>query len=415
MNLYIFEKYKSGIESEPVEMIERKGIGHPDTLADIIAEEFSNRYSAYTLDKFGYICNHVVDKVTVLGAKTRVEFGKYKIIKPITVCLFGKTTSKVGNNKINIKKIFKESVKNVFMSIFKTDDILKHTKYLINTHDGIGFDHPAGFYNPSSQKDLEDVNSELKSNDTVMCSAYAPYSQMERLTIDIENFLNSEKFKQEFPETGYDIKVLTTKVLGQKTSITICVPFLAKLTPNKVYYAEKIKEIRVILEKYISVFLGNDSFDLNINTKDDNGKYAYLTVYGSALDKGDQGAVGRGNRYNGVISVNREMNIEAPAGKNPIHHSGKIYNAIAFNIAMQIYHELGLENYVNISVNNGDPLNNPAFIIIKIVDDIGKNENKIKEIVSKNFQNMQNLTDFIILTNPIKEHIERSYERYNHE
>jgi S-adenosylmethionine synthetase len=55
MNLYITKKNFS----EPIyEFVERKGIGHPDTLADALAEHLSVNYSRYTKKRFGAILHH---------------------------------------------------------------------------------------------------------------------------------------------------------------------------------------------------------------------------------------------------------------------------------------------------------------------------------------------------------------------
>ena len=62
MLLRVYSDYAGLIANEPVEMVERKGIGHPDTLADVIASAFSNKYSLYCIDAFGFIANHWVDK-----------------------------------------------------------------------------------------------------------------------------------------------------------------------------------------------------------------------------------------------------------------------------------------------------------------------------------------------------------------
>jgi len=43
--------------------------------------------------------------------------------------------------------------------------------------------------------------------------------------------------------------------------------------------------------------------------------------------------VGRGNRVNGVVSLNRPMSTEAAAGKNPGSHMGKIYTLLSHQIA----------------------------------------------------------------------------------
>lgn len=395
---------------QPVEMVERKGIGHPDTLADIVAETFSNKYSVYTSRKFGYICNHAVDKIALLGSKSEVGFGEAKTITPITACLFGKAVKNVGSQKIDIFSLFKESVEEVFIRVFRNPEILKVIKYEINVHDGIGFDHPKSFYQPLTKLDLKKNLDDLRSNDSVMCSAYAPYSIVEKICVFIENFLNSDKFKERFPETGFDIKVLATKINCQPIDITICIPFICSRTPSKDFYALQLQKIEKTLSYKVRSHWPTEKVKLFLNTKDDGGKYAYLTVFGSALDKGDQGMVGRGNRYNGVISINREMSLEAPAGKNPLHHSGKIYNTIAFNIAKEIYQKYKAENCVNISARNGDFLSEPSYFIVKSEKSLNGHKSEIEDLIKKSLKNTSQLTSSIISSDPVELHRERPYE-----
>ncbi len=53
----------------------------------------------------------------------------------------------------------------------------------------------------------------------------------------------------------------------------------------------------------------------------------------TSVEMGDDGATGRGNRGNCLITPMRPMSIEAIAGKNPVNHVGKIYNVIAQQVA----------------------------------------------------------------------------------
>ena len=41
------------IDNTEFEVVERKGIGHPDTLCDTIAEKVSQAYSQYCLEHYG--------------------------------------------------------------------------------------------------------------------------------------------------------------------------------------------------------------------------------------------------------------------------------------------------------------------------------------------------------------------------
>lgn len=53
-------------EMKTFEVIERKGVGHPDTLADGIAEAISIEYSNYCIDNFGVVLHHMMDKILLM-------------------------------------------------------------------------------------------------------------------------------------------------------------------------------------------------------------------------------------------------------------------------------------------------------------------------------------------------------------
>ena len=61
-------------EAQDLEIVERKGIGHPDTLADALANEVSSAYSRYCLENFGFILHHNIDKFYIIFRKELLIF-----------------------------------------------------------------------------------------------------------------------------------------------------------------------------------------------------------------------------------------------------------------------------------------------------------------------------------------------------
>ena len=59
----------------PIEIVERKGIGHPDTLADALAERMSVAYSQHCRDRFGAVLHHNLDKLYLRGGHSRIGLG----------------------------------------------------------------------------------------------------------------------------------------------------------------------------------------------------------------------------------------------------------------------------------------------------------------------------------------------------
>ena len=137
---------------------------------------------------------------------------------------------------------------------------------------------------------------------------------------------------------------------------------------------------------------------MSLNTRDnkETDDY-YLTAIGSAVESGDEGAVGRGNRSRGVIPFSRNFSMEAACGKNPVYHTGKLFTVIGDLISKEIYSELGIENTVYCTSKMGDSITNPWNIAVEINKDLTPIiEKKITEIINNNINNHQNITLSII-------------------
>lgn len=386
---------------EKIEVVERKGIGHPDSVADIIAESFSNKYSKYCLEHFGEVLNHWFDKVTISGGEAELSPGFLKVLKKPKIYLFGKVTHVINNN-IPLDLMFKETVNDVFLKIFGIEKSLLPDTF-IDVNSGVGADHIKDFYTYNNLK----KNTELFSNDTVFCNGYFNYSKLENYVIDLENYVNSADFKKKFPQTGFDVKILGVRT-SNSVVVTVCIPFISK----KVNSWEDYKKQKLIIHDDLNKFSKPykwDLLDIQLNTKDSD-RMGYITVFGTALDKGDFGAVGRGNRYSGIISLNRGETQEAYHGKNPMIHSGKLYTIIAHRIARRIYAKTLSNVNVLISTNNGTPLLSPENVCISFSKDmqIDLLSHNFKEIIDSEIQNIPKLSMDVISLNPVSEFKNRS-------
>ena len=66
-NISFVSQYND-LENSVFEIVERKGLGHPDSLADGLANAISVSYSKHCLKNFGYVLHHNVDKLYIGGA-----------------------------------------------------------------------------------------------------------------------------------------------------------------------------------------------------------------------------------------------------------------------------------------------------------------------------------------------------------
>ncbi len=176
--------------------------------------------------------------------------------------------------------------------------------------------------------------------------------------LGIERLVNGPEFKLRHPETGWDVKVVGSR-RAEKFRLVVNLPFLAGLIGS----VEEYRHHRDLATEEIEKFLASSGiadFDVLVNANDK----AYLTVFGSVADSGDVGVVGRGNRVNGLITPMRPMSIEASAGKNPLDHTGKIYNVLAMRLAERVHELGGDESQVHIITSKGAPLTDPDEVIV---------------------------------------------------
>src|SRR5947209_585424 len=82
------------MEQRPVEFVERKGVGHPDTLCDKAAEELSIALMHYYEREFGSLRHYNVDKALLVGGTAEVGFGYGKVTRPIELILCGRAISR---------------------------------------------------------------------------------------------------------------------------------------------------------------------------------------------------------------------------------------------------------------------------------------------------------------------------------
>src|SRR5208282_4640638 len=85
-----------------VEIVERKGIGHPDSIIDGACEAVSIALSRYYLDNFGVIFHHNVDKGLLVGGKSNAVFGGGKVSDPIYILIAGRATDVVPVDGKNV-------------------------------------------------------------------------------------------------------------------------------------------------------------------------------------------------------------------------------------------------------------------------------------------------------------------------
>lgn len=396
MELNIKSKSGNYIEDLPFELVERKGIGHPDTICDAIAETASRYYSLYFFEKYGRVAHHWFDKVMLIGGESEINYAASSIIKPYKIIIVGKGARTFAGENIPLMDIFRNAAVDVLTNVLTGFDPDKHLIIIDEVVDHQGAGRQSSRYRPLTVEDLTEIESKkLVSNDSNLLSSYAPLSKLEQLVLYTEQYINGTEFKKDNPDTGWDVKVFGSRH-EKKFKLLVNVPFLGNQINSLEHYFERKEAIKNEILKFILTKL-NLTPEITLNATDKNGA-PYLTVIGSVADTGDCGVVGRGNRINGLITPMRAMSIEAPAGKNPLDHTGKLYGILASKLAQEIYNFTKKPVEVHIFTAKESSLNNPDEISVLIQDWEENDSNKleIQKIIDNSLSNMSRITKELI-------------------
>ncbi|MDW8434484.1 MAG: methionine adenosyltransferase, partial [Aquificaceae bacterium] len=263
------------------EIVERKGIGHPDTICDYLAENLSKELCNWYIKEYGAVMHHNVDKALLVGGVARAEFGGGEVTEPIEIYLVGRAILEKEGKKLDAHALALESAKEWLKANLKNIDAEKH----IRIHTKI---------KPGS-KDLVELFERFQkkgevplANDTSFGVGYAPLDSLERAVFEAERFLNSEAMKKEHPEIGEDIKVMGVRV-GEKFRLTVALAFVGKYIKDLEDYFNKKAQIHKKLKERVENLIGKE-IEVFINTADSREEGSvYITVTGTSAEQGDDG------------------------------------------------------------------------------------------------------------------------------
>ncbi len=393
-SLHVEEIKGHSVQDLDVEIVERKGKGHPDSLVDGASEAVSLGLSDYYLKHFGAILHHNVDKGLLVGGRSKAEFGGGKVITPIYLVVAGRATELVpfkGRDvEVPVEEIARRSIKGFIRDTMRFLDPDRHM--IIDTKIKQGSPDLVAVF---MRKGAMPV-----SNDTSIGVGYAPLTPTEDLVLSSEKLLNSAAFKKKYPEVGEDVKVMGMR-RGKKLETTVAAAMVSSKVPDASHYVSVIEDVHGELVKLAEKAELDVSFKLNAADNPKHGEF-YLTVTGTSAEQGDDGNTGRGNRVNGLISPMRQYSMEATAGKNPVNHTGKILNALAVLTAREIVKKVPSvrESYVRVLSRIGKPIDQPLIASAAVVlEDGGKLSavnGEIESIMDDSLQNIRRVTDLIL-------------------
>lgn len=392
-NIFVEKLNQPYIENVGIEIVERKGIGHPDSISDGIGEAVSRALCKMYMDELGGVLHHNTDEVQITAGESNPKFGGGQILKPIDILLTGRGVSEFEGQKFPLDRIAIEAAKEFL------DDTIINLDVNIDTVVECKIGHGSG--------DLVDVfkrEGAPSSNDTSFGVGYAPFSEVENIVMETEKLLNSKAFKAKHPAVGEDIKVMGLRD-GDDITLTIGCAMVSRYLANREEYIAVREELKEIATDFATKFT-NRNITVFVNTADnddatDESGY-YLTCTGTSAEMGDDGSVGRGNRANGLITPCRPMSMEATSGKNPINHVGKIYNLLSNKIANDVIDEVEGVKQINLMILSqiGKPIDQPkaasAGIILEEGYEMDKVSPKVNAIIDKWLEDISVITEEVV-------------------
>jgi S-adenosylmethionine synthetase len=361
-NIEILSITAPSVEDEYYELVERKGVGHPATVCDAIAERASRYYSQFCLQAFGKIAHHSIDEVAIFNGEAVVDFGKGELITPYVVVVLGRAAFRMGMQEIPLGDLVARAVRDVMTEVSTGFDADRHLKVECRIVDHLGAERMGLRYRPETSRDLVAIGQTgLMVND---CLVYgrAPFSRLERLVLEAERLVNGPTFKAGNPDTCWDVRVVGSRH-GEKFRLNVDMPFLARGVHSWGQYRRRKDECREQILSHLEELLGIVP-ELVLNPRDRSGR-PYLSVLGLAA-AGEGATVGRGNRINGLISPTRAGGTVAPAGKSPLDDASKLYGILADQLANRIHRLLGSEAEIRIYSSPDTPLGRPDEVVVRL-------------------------------------------------
>jgi S-adenosylmethionine synthetase len=375
------------VEKQQIELVERKGVGHPDSISDGLAEAVSRALCAEYIKKCGVVLHHNTDETQIVAGRSNPQFGGGEVMQPIYTLLVGRATKEFEGTEIPAEAVALRAAR----AYMRTNivDLDLESDMIIDCKLGTG------------SSDLRDVFNRDQlpvANDTSFGVGHAPFSELEQIVLESERMLITD-LKKSIPGIGTDIKVMGLRD-GEDISLTICCGMVGRYVDDLDHYMN-IKEEMAEYVTDLALKRTDRSVVTRINAAD-TGASVFLTVTGTSAEMGDDGSVGRGNRCNGLITPSRPMSMEATSGKNPINHIGKIYNLLSTQMARDVVKQVDdvQDVYIRLLSQIGQPIDQPLVASAQIIPQDGANFASVRaeteSVIDDWLENITKITDMVI-------------------
>ena len=337
------------VEERELEIVEHKGVGHPDTLTDSTCEAAATALAGAYRASFGAVMHFNVDKGLLVAGRSAPRFNGGAIVEPARLIICGRATDAAG--RFDIGAIAGEAARRHLATQLRRGASNIRVEHAIRRG--------------SAALEAIYADTPHRANDTSYGVGYWPYTRLELTVLTAARLLHSSAFFERFPAAGDDFKVMGVR-RRRALELTIAIAMVDSEISNVAHYFD----IKRAMTRYLGERLGGATVQINAlddaNATDESG--LYLAVTGLSAEMGDDGQVGRGNRVNGLITPGRPMSLEAAAGKNPAAHVGKIYNVLAASMARTICERMPDVREANVQLVSriGQPIDEPWAVSVEL-------------------------------------------------
>jgi S-adenosylmethionine synthetase len=122
-------------ESE-VEIVERKGLGHPDSICDAVMEQVSVELCRAYRERFGRILHFNCDKALLAAGRVERHFGGGRLLEPMKLIMGDRATTEFGGSQIDVPQIAIDVARQWFRDHLRHVDPDKHLKYQVEIRPG---------------------------------------------------------------------------------------------------------------------------------------------------------------------------------------------------------------------------------------------------------------------------------------
>ncbi|MBX0293576.1 methionine adenosyltransferase [Haloarcula nitratireducens] len=389
-NIHVQPESGLAVEDQNVEIVERKGIGHPDSICDGVAESVSRALAQTYLDRVGKVLHYNTDETQLVAGTAAPAYDGGEVLEPIYLLIVGRATKEYEGQRIPAESIALKAAREYLDEQFPFLDVGGDIIVDVELGEGSG--------------DLQSVFGEEgavpMANDTSYGVGHAPLSETEQIVYNTEHRLTGE-YAEENPVVGQDVKVMGKRE-GDHIDVTVAVAMVDEHVSDLYEYKDAVEGVREYVSDLATDYTDRD-VTVHVNTADDYDEESiYLTTTGTSAEQGDDGSVGRGNRANGLITPNRPMSMEATSGKNPVNHIGKIYNILSTEIAQSVADEVDGIRQLQLRLLSqiGSPIDEPHVADAMLVTEdgvaVGDIEDEVHEAVDAELADVTGVTRKVI-------------------